>query len=171
MIFSDKESQMLRSCFLAFLIVMISASSAFAGKACYTKSEAEAEQGLRIHSELMVIGLNCQHLKRTSGGENLYNAYREFTAKNSGVFAKYERDLMDYYQRTGAGDPQAALDTLRTQLANKISLDAAKMRPDIFCYYYAPRVDKASGMNEDDIRQWAATFYPSHPVSRPLCEH
>ena len=33
-----------------------------AGRQCYTHEEAEAEQGIRIHSELMVIALNCQHM-------------------------------------------------------------------------------------------------------------
>ena len=30
--------------------------------ACYTKDEAIAEQAVRIHSELMVIGLNRHHM-------------------------------------------------------------------------------------------------------------
>ena len=45
---------------LVFLCVMMLCAPAFAK--CYTSKEVEAEQGVRILSELMVIGLNCQHL-------------------------------------------------------------------------------------------------------------
>ena len=61
------------------------------------------------------------------------------------------------------------LDALRTKFGNKISNDAADMRPDVFCSRYAPRITKASSMNETDVRKWASTVYESHPVSKPLC--
>ena len=44
------------------------------------------------------------------------------------------------------------------------------MRPDIFCSRYAPRVKKAAVMKEDEIKKWAATMYPGHPVSYPICK-
>src|SRR5687768_12155513 len=64
--------------------------------ACYTKDEAIAEQAVRIHSELMVIGLNCQHMT-PAGQKNLYQSYREFTARHSSLFARYETTLMNYF--------------------------------------------------------------------------
>ena len=42
---------------LVSLFFIFSSQSVFAS--CYSSKEAEAEQGIRIHSELMVIGLNC----------------------------------------------------------------------------------------------------------------
>lgn len=153
--------------FLWFLT--FGAPAALAAKSCYTMAEAEAEQGVRIHSELMVIGLNCQHVAR-AGNKNLYQAYREFSAANGRVFAEYETRLLGYYRRTGRGDPEGALNTLRTEFANKISLDAAKMRPDMFCAKYAPRIQKVSTMDQAKLRRWAATFFPSHPVTQPICE-
>lgn len=160
---------MIRFVFTVLAVLAFSASAAVAASSCYTKAEAEAEQGIRIQSELMVIGLNCQHVA-TAGRKNLYAAYREFAAQHSYLFAEYEDRLLNYYKRTGAGNPEAQLNTMRTVVANRISLDAAKMRPDIFCYYYAPRIQKASAMNGQTLRQWAATFYPSHPASRPVCQ-
>ncbi len=158
-----------------FIVALICAAlfsvhQADAAPACYTLDEAAAEQGLRIHSELMVIGLNCQHMARAAGNKNLYMRYREFTAAHSKIFAGYEERLMQYYRRQGARDPEARLNTLRTDLANKVSKDAARMRPDLFCKRYAPRVEKAAQMNDAAIRRWAATFYPSYPVSQPICK-
>jgi hypothetical protein len=142
-------------------------TQAFA-EGCYTKSEAEAEQGIRIHSELMVIGLNCQHMG-PSGNENLYLKYRKWTKKHEGIFANYEDTLMFYFSRNGIKNPESHLNTLRTNFANKISYEAAKMRPDIFCNHYGARIKRADGLSDTQIKDWASTFYASHPVSNPIC--
>jgi hypothetical protein len=155
--------------FILLTVFLMIAGTAHAASSCYNPDEAEAEQGIRIHSELMVIGLNCQHMAYAKGHRNLYSEYRQFTNEHSHLFAGYEEKLMDYYKRTGVANPEAALNTMRTDLANKIALDAARMRPDLFCARYAPRIDKVSTMDNASIRKWAATFFPSHPVSQPVC--
>lgn len=155
---------------LSILIFTIFPAVSMAGSAgCYTMAEAEAEQAIRIHSELMVIGLNCQYM-RFSDGTNLYREYRSFTSEHEDLFSGYEEQLVRYFKRQGE-DPEASINTLRTDFANKISHDVAKMKPDQFCNRYASRILKVSGFKDDDIKRWAATFYPSHPVSRPMCEH
>jgi hypothetical protein len=168
-----EEHSMRKRVFVLSLAAMaiafvVSAPRAAQAKACYSPVEAEAEQGIRIHSELMVIGLNCQHMGAREG-MNLYGQYRQFTADNGDLFATYEKILLRYFKNAGYGDPEAQINTLRTGFANKISNDAAKMRPDVFCSRYAPRITKAAGMKQIDLRKWAATIYPSHPVSAPLC--
>jgi hypothetical protein len=135
---------------------------------CYTANEAEAEQAVRIHSELMVIGLNCQH-RTPQGQKSYYYQYKDFTARHGDLFAAYERVLIGYFARAGFKNPEGALNQLRTQLANKISGDAAKMRPDLFCTYYAPRIPKAAAMKPDQIRTWASTFFRAHPLTQPIC--
>ncbi len=152
---------------LVFLASLSLVSPSFAA-GCYSQSEAEAEQGIRIHSELMVIGLNCQQIGKRFN-MNLYGQYRAFTARHGDLFAKYEEVLMANFKKNGDPAPEKSLNTLRTRFANKISNDAADIRPDIFCARYAPRITKASTMTTEDVRKWAATIYPSHPVSRPVC--
>lgn len=157
----------MRTFVLTILMLCGFAAPAFAA-VCYTANEAEAEQGIRIHSELMVIGLNCQHMT-PKGQKNFYHQYKEFTAAHGKLFAAYETMLINYYSRAGAKNPEGSLNQLRTQFANKISGDAAKMRPDLFCSYYAPRIPKAAAMTDAQVRQWASTFFQSHPVSAPIC--
>lgn len=152
----------------ALLLVFIGFSTPAYAVACYTGTEAEAEQGIRIHSELMVIGLNCQH-KTPKDQKNYYLQYKEMTARNGTLFAGYETTLINYFARAGYDHPESELNRLRTQFANKISGDAAKMRPDLFCAHYAPRVPKAGAMNTMQLRSWAATFFRSHPLSQPIC--
>ena len=154
-------------CALSIGLMLISSTPALA-KSCYSPVEAEAEQGIRIHSELMVIGLNCQHMSKRKG-VNLYNEYRQFTADHGSLFAKYEDILLNYFKQNGEPKPEAKLNLLRTAFANKISNDVAAMRPDVFCSRYAPRIEKASVMQQDDVRRWAATIYEGHPVSKPVC--
>ena len=127
-----------------------------------------AEQGIRIHSELMVIGLNCQHLYKANG-KNLYSEYRHITNENLKLFAAYETKLMEYFRRAGYADPEGQLNSMRTIFANKIANDSARMRPDQFCKHYAGRIEKVSAMPQDDIKKWYPTFYTSQPTIQPMC--
>lgn len=163
---------------MKFLIILLSimavSSTAFAqtrisvGAACFTPLEAEAEQGIRIHSELMVISLNCQHLT-PAGQENLYSQYRKFTAKNAALFSTYEMLLINFFKKAGSPNAELEMHTMRTNFANKISKDAAVMRPDAFCAAYMPRIQKAATMNEASLHKWASTFFPGFGPSRPIC--
>ncbi len=153
--------------FLGLIVICIFAVPAYAEE-CYSKAEVEAEQGIRIHSELMVIGLNCQHMGKRYGMD-LYSDYRRFTNDHASLFSKYEDILIGFFTRRGDAKPEASLNTLRTNFANNISTDAAAMRPDIFCAKYVPRIEKASVMDRDDIRRWASVVHESHPVSYPAC--
>lgn len=148
------------------LFVFFIAPTAYAQ--CYSQVEAEADQGIRIHSELMVVGLNCQAMGARSG-MNLYGDYRAFTSKHAELFGKYEKILMKFYQKNGM-DPKVSLNTLRTNYANNISDKAAKMRPDIFCAKNAERITRTKEMGELDVRKWASTFYEAYPVSYPQCK-
>ena len=161
--------------FLIILLMVAAFSSAAiaetrlsVGAACFTPLEAEAEQGIRIHSELMVIALNCQHLT-PPGQENLYSQYRKFTSKNAALFSTYEMLLMNFFKKAGSASPDREMHTMRTNFANKISKDAAVMRPDAFCRTYMPRIQKAATMNEASLHKWASTFFEGFGPSRPMC--
>ncbi len=157
--------------FIAFLVfILLFSQDALANEACYDAREAEAEQGVRIHSELMVIGLNCAHMA-DANGNNLYAEHQNFTKKHEELFATYEKILMDNMRISGEKNPEKSLHTLRTNFASKVSHDAAEMRPDIFCKEFTSRIERASEMDEKSIRKWAATPFKEHPVSKPLCEN
>jgi len=157
---------------LAFTFVLtftLNFSDAYAAKSCYSKQEAEAEQGIRILNELMVIGLNCAHMA-DANGNNLYVEHQKFTTKHANLFQQYEKILLNNLKQSGEADPEASFHTLSTGFANKISNDVATMRPDIFCRTYSSRIEKAAVMNTEMIRRWAATPFKTHPVSKPACK-
>lgn len=116
----------------------------------------------------MVIGLNCQHMARRTG-QDLFKTYRDFTMRHALLFAQYEKTLLDHYKSNGESDPEKHLNSLRTGLANKISVSAATIRPDIFCNQHADRIAKANAMDEKTFRRWAATPYADHPPSEKMC--
>lgn len=151
---------------LSLMILLVSANIANAA-GCYTSDEVEAEQGLRIHSELMVIALNCQHVSHQNG--NLYIQYKDFTRQHQDLIANYESTMKSYYRKNGSANAEKAINDLRTSLANKVSTDAARMKPNVFCKYYGSRIGQALAMDRAKLRRWASTVFPSHPVSRPIC--
>lgn len=151
------------SCFIALSIIM--AGPVQAGQECYSNFEFEAEQGLRIHSELMVIGLTCQ---KAPGGSGLYNKYRIFTKRNGAMLQQYENAMLSYFRQNGM-DPEKALHYLRTGLANEISRKAVSMNVAAFCSRYGGRIDRALAMDHDTLRRWAQKQWPSQPPTQPLC--
>ncbi len=154
---------------LSLIFICTGSTNVFAAQ-CYTPREAEAEQGIRIHSELMVIGLNCAHMA-DANGNNLYLEHKRFTNKHADLFAKYEEIMMNYMRSNGVKNPEKALHKLRTEFANKISNDAAQMRPDIFCRSYSDRIERATKMDREMLRKWASMKFPNHPVSHEICSN
>ncbi len=140
-----------------------------AGRQCYTLEEAEAEQGIKIHSELMVIALNCQHMT-PRGWKNFYQQYQEITSRNAALIGGYENVLINYFALAGKSNPERAFHDLRTDFANKVSTDAARMRPDIFCANFAPRLPKVDKMSSADIKGWSMGA-AKNGASRPLCQN
>lgn len=135
---------------------------------CYSSQEVEAEQGIRIQSELMVIRLSCQHIAKRHS-KDLFKSYATFYSNNRDTLSSYESTMMSFFEKIGVADPDRELRTLRTQVANRISKDAATMRPDLFCARYAPRIEKAEAMSTSTFKKWASTVFESHPVSKPVC--
>jgi hypothetical protein len=151
------------SAFALFLLSFIASSNA---QACYTSREREAEQGLRIHSELMIIGLTCI---KTQQGQDLYNKYQRFTRQNSDLLSKYETDLINYYSTEGVSSPEKKLNTLRTSIANEISGRVSTMSTRSFCDTYASHIDQALSMDQEKLRRWAQVVWPGQTVSERMC--
>lgn len=152
---------------LLTLALFIFVSTSASASACYNAAEAEAEQGIRIHSELMVIGLNCQHMT-PRGQQNFYQQYRQFTNRHADLFSNYETTLINYYKRKGA-NAERKLHDMRTNFANAVSTDVAKMRPDVFCSRFARRLPQVNRMSRAELQNWASTASASRPLTQAVC--
>lgn len=147
------------------LALLILPTSAFAN--CYSPAEAEAEQAIRIHSELMVIGLNCQHMT-PAGRKNFYLAYRDITNRHAGLFSDYEDILISYYKRQG-GNAERKVHDLRTSFANQASTSVAQQRPDVFCSRNVRRIGQVNAMSRGELQQWAAQASVTGGLTQSVC--
>ena len=155
---------MKKFCYLIALLALFVPIKANAAS-CYSAAEFEAEQGLRIHSELMVIGLTCLKMP---GGHALYGKYQSFTSRHQRLITGYEDTLISYFQRNGAPNAEGQFHTLRTGLANQISKHAIGNVVG-FCQAFAPRLDQALAMDQTKLKRWAQQVWPQSPTSRPVC--
>jgi hypothetical protein len=135
-------------------------------QACYNAQEFEAEQGLRIHSELMVIGLTCIKMPQ---GQELFHKYKQFTAVNSNLIAGYEQTLISHYASQGAANPEKKFHTFRTNIANEISQHAISMSTLSFCQKFSSHLDEALAMDQAKLRRWAQHRWPNQPMTEPMC--
>lgn len=160
-------SHIMASAGLACLWLTVPVAAAVPPQTCYSAIEVEAEQGLRIHSELMVIALTC--MKAPAGGPALYAKYNRFTEQHKRLIGDYEADMMRFYRKQARGKAEAQLHNLRTHLANNISQQAIQMSVDRFCSRYAGRIDQALKMDEQKLRRWARQSWETAPVSAAVC--
>lgn len=154
---------MKRRFFYLILSAMLAAKPVFA---CYSPAQVEAEQGLRIQSELMVIALTCA---KAPGGQEMYAKYQSFTRKNAALLNGYEGAMIRYYQTQGQSRPEESLHTLRTSLSNQISQHAISMSTASFCQRFGARIDAALAMDQTKLRRWAQHVWASSPPSAPMC--
>ena len=152
-------------CAVIAVCFVLASTPAFAG--CYTPQEYEAEQGIRIHSELMVIGLTCQKMPDM---RDSYAKYKQFTLKNARLLGGYENELIGFYRKSGISSPDMELHGLRTRLANQISRHAISMSTKSFCNSFGPRINQALAMDEKTLRLWAQKAWNNHPASQRMCK-
>jgi len=122
---------------ISFIVAGLACAPAFAGGACYSPVELQAEQLLRLHSELMVISLTC---RQSSTGQDLISAYTGFTRNNIAILRDAEQTLIHYYGEQDGGNGIAELDRLRTKLGNEYSQKIADASAPAFCRQKRDRV-------------------------------
>jgi hypothetical protein len=114
----------------------LTALPAFAAPACYKPAEMDAEQLLRLHSELMVITVTC---KVGSRNEDLVPAYTGFTSHNITALHAAEHTMIRWFEAHG-GHGQDRLDRLRTTLGNEYGQRIADSSAQKYCDVYRDKV-------------------------------
>lgn len=148
---------------LACLFVMlVQAASA----ACYTPAQFRAEQAVRYHTRLMVLGMLCQGAYK----QNAYADYQAFTKRNQNIIREQENILIGYYKQIKKPAPERALHSFRTDLANKTSTQAS-MSGGQYCRQYEKEWLAAKNMQPAQFKAWIVTLDPQKPqeTSTPGC--
>ncbi len=141
--------------------------TAGAATGCYDAEQQEAEQLVRLHSELMVITLSC---RTAADGTSLVPAYQKFTQGNLQRIKDAEQSLMSWHRSHGGGSGEAKLDRLRTNFHNEYSIRLAEMSPSSFCTSYRDEVVKAATLNGPSLTQALDKMAVSYRGAVPGCK-
>lgn len=142
-----------------------------AAPACYNRAEHAAEQMMRLHTEMMVVGLTC---RTVVPDKKPFDLYQDFSVKNRALLSNSEASLISYYKRSGSGgNATRQFDMFRTELANEISRRAATIGIPQYCANFVDRSVAAKDLTADDLRTLTADEKNAglmHLASRPLCD-
>lgn len=153
---------------LALLPMTVQAAAPVAPQSCYTEAEFAAEQALRLHTELMVIGLSCGGDKNAAG-ETLFARYNRFTQQNRKQIVDWEKAMIGHFKRTGRANPTREFDSYRTRLANEVSQRVSSLSPAVFCPTHAPLVDRVVALAPEQVRTVVLTEAGMRMAALPRC--
>lgn len=132
---------------------------------CYTPMEFEAEQGLRLHTDLEVIMLTCKY---DGYRRPLKNSYAVFLKKYSLQIRKWENTIAQVYASSG-GSRNEVIDNFRTALANQKSHEASVMSPRQFCIAYANWVPAVASWSPEQVMNYVRTPDQARQTRKPPC--
>lgn len=112
------------------MLALVAAAPATASTPCHTAAEIEAAEAIRFHTDMMVGSLACRKVR---AGRDTYEEYKAFTRRHEPALVAYERTLINRFARLQDGDPVAAFDLYRTELANTTGLAAADAPTTAYC--------------------------------------
>ncbi len=130
---------------VACILVLSLAAPALAKPPCFQASDIEADQAIRYQTQIMVLSDTC-------GGET----YRDFTVHVRAAIVAYEKQMMAYFRRVGARNPQASLDSFLTRIANEVSLSNGAEPAQSLCGRTATVLAEAQSFTAIQFRQRAS---------------
>lgn len=139
-------------------------------QACYTRNEHAAEQLIRMHTEMMIVGLTC---KNVVPEKNPFGLYQDFSVKNRALLSNSEAAIIGHYKKTSGSSATKNFDTFRTELANESSRRAATIGIPQYCETFVERSKAAKELTPDDLRVLTSDEKNAglmHLASKPLCD-
>jgi hypothetical protein len=146
--------------------VLATSTSAWAKSACYSAAEYDAEQAVRLHTELMVIGLTCNAIE---ADRKLFAKYQQFTTKHRTSLMNWEKVLIGHFRETDKGNPTRKFDDFRTVVANEIAQRSALLTPPVFCQSYSDIVDRALSLSDSDLKRYLSESKSGEIAIAPPC--
>ncbi|HEV7371165.1 hypothetical protein [Arenibaculum sp.] len=153
---------------LALGVALLPPSGAAAAPACYTKTEFEAELALRLHTELMVVGLTCHKIDLA---QDFFGKYQQFTKRHRAVLIDFEARLVDHFRRVERATGERRFHSFRTALANEVAQRAALLTPATYCQFGRTLVDRMMSLSTAEFVSAVGTEdQGGRLVNSPLCD-
>ncbi len=159
-----KQKNFIGICAAFFCALLLLPHSVSAGE-CYTADEFEAEQGLRLHTDMEVIALTC---KMDGYRRQLMAMHTTFTKKYLTQIRKWENTIARVYASSG-GSRNEVIDNFRTALANQKSHEASTINPRQFCIKYANWVPAVLAWSPEQVLNYVRTPDSERPTKKPPC--
>lgn len=131
---------------------------------CYTPQQYRAEQAVRYHTQLMVSGMLCQRTHPTA-----YSQYQAFTQRNQPTIQRAETVLIGFYKEQKNPQPERALHTMRTNLANDLSMRAMQQSLPVFCQNAQQRLQTAAAMPNRQFEGYLTKLDLRQNSLHPVC--
>lgn len=160
-----KQPFFMHICAAMFCALLVMPAIAQAGE-CYTPDEFEAEQGLRLHTDLEVIMLTCKY---DGYRRPLKDSYAVFLKKYTAQIRKWENTIARIYASSG-GSRNEVIDNFRTSLANQKSHEASSISPRQFCINYANWVPAVAAWSNEQVMNYVRTPDSARQTKKPLCQ-
>jgi hypothetical protein len=134
----------MRSVLMALVVLCLGISAAdAAGKKCYRKSEAEADQAIRYTTQVMVMSDTCRD-----------ETYGRFALRNRTELLDYQHALMEHFRRSEGKRAQATLDSFMTRIANEKALETSTQNINSVCSVAVDFLATADKLTGEDFRKY-----------------
>ncbi len=157
----------MKQAIIAVLLLLNLTFPAMAAGNCYSADEVQAEQFLRLHSELMVITVTCKY---SSDGDDLVKPYTTFTNTHVAALRNAEQVMARYYQKRYGGDGMSQVDKLRTKLANEFGQSIANVSAPLFCAQRRDKVMKMYDARTSTVNEEVAQMCTDTLTYVPACD-
>lgn len=139
------------SWFPVAMLAVAAAMPAVASSPCHTAAEIEASEAIRFHTDMMVGSLAC---RKIGTGRDTYEEYKAFTRRHEPALVAYERTLINRFARLQVGDPVAAFDLYRTELANATGLAATDTPTAAYCAGQLALLDAWAVLGSSELQDY-----------------
>jgi hypothetical protein len=140
-------------------LVLLSMGAARA-EDCLAPVGIEAEQAIRFKTELMVVSELCRD-----------GSYTSFLWRNADAVRDYQKQMIEFFARSGNRDGLGALDSFETKLANEAMLRHATVPTEVLCREKRYFLTSGGSLDADAFRRasiiLAEQDLPSSRTCRP----
>lgn len=148
--------------FLMTVLVTVSmATPVLAAPGCYAPDEAEAEQGLRLQNEMLLVGMACGQ------GTN----YKNFVEAHKDLWQDYEETLKAFFKtKLQSPNPKQQLEALEVQISNEAALRMAQISRPLYCRMHRKTFGELKNKTNEQLRV-KLRLAPEHStLSKPRCK-
>ena len=125
---------------------------------CLSPADIEAEQAIRFKTELMVVSEICRD-----------GTYTSFVRRNADAVRRYQRQMIEFFARSGNRNSVDVFDSFETKLANEAMLRHAKVPTEALCLEKKNFLRSSGSLDADAFRRTSIVLAEQNFRSYKMC--